>query len=348
MKINRFDYRLPKHLIAQKPVRPRDRSRLLVVRAGENRFEHRGFFEIGKILRPGDVLVLNDSKVIPARIIGKKPSGGKTEILLIKDLKNGLWQVLIKNLRTSQDLKFGGKNELTGRPVENLGNGLWKIKFNIAGEKFGKIIRKIGRAPTPPYIKRLARPEEYQTVYARRAGSAAAPTAGLHFTKRLLASLKKSGVEILFVTLHVGPGTFQPVKTGDIKKHKIHSEFAVMPAGTARRINRAKKEGRRIIAVGTTACRTLESFTDKRGIVGAGQKEVDLFIIPGYKFRAVDGLITNFHLPKTTLLFLVSAFLGDKEKNQTAGRKKLFRAYREAIKKNYRFYSFGDAMMIII
>lgn len=337
MKLSEFDYRLPKSLIAQQPARPRDRSRLLVIHKAEKRFEHRRFYEIVKILRPGDVLVLNNSKVIPGRLIGKKPTGGKIEILLIKEGKNGLWEALIKNAGTTRVVKFD-KFKLTARLIENLTNGLWKIKFNIKGEKFKKIIRQIGHPPTPPYIKRLAKSEEYQTVYARHNGSAAAPTAGLHFTKQLLNNLRKKGIEILFVTLHVGLGTFWPIKSERIENHKIHSEFAKIPYKTARAINRAKKEGRRIIAVGTTTCRTLEGFANEKGKIQAGKREINLFILPGYHFKVISGLITNFHLPKTTLLLLASAF---------AGHQLLRDAYREAIKRKYRFYSFGDAMLIL-
>ncbi|MDP1629385.1 MAG: tRNA preQ1(34) S-adenosylmethionine ribosyltransferase-isomerase QueA, partial [bacterium] len=223
----------------------------------------------------------------------------------------------------------------------------WEIKFNIGGKKLTRAMKKFGQAPVPPYIKRPANLKEYQTIYARWPGSAAAPTAGLHFTQLLINGLKRKGIELLFITLHVGLGTFQPIRTGNIQKHKMHPEWASVSAETAQKINRAKKEGRRIIAVGTTTVRTLENFADKRGVLKPGKKEIDLFILPGYKFKAVDGLITNFHLPKTTLLLLVSAFLGHKEKNQKEGRQILFRAYREAIKKKYRFYSFGDAMLII-
>lgn len=347
MKLKNFDYYLPQSLIAQKPARPRDQSRLLSIATDKGRFEHRKFYEIEKFLRAGDVLVLNDSKVLPARLTGKKPTGGKTEILLLKELKDGSWQALIKNLRTPRVIKFGGKSELTAQPLKNLGNGLWKIKFNSKGKKFKEIIGRIGQPPTPPYIKRLSNLKEYQTVFARHSGSVAAPTAGFHFTDRLLGNLEKNCVEILFVTLHIGLGTFRPIKSENVKRHRIHPEWAEMPAETALKINLAKKEGRRIIAVGTTTCRTLESFAGSRGFTKPGRKEIDLFILPGYKFKVIDGLITNFHLPKTTLLFLVSAFVGHKIKNQKRGRQILFRAYDEAIKRKYRFYSFGDAMLII-
>lgn len=340
MRLENFNYHLPKSLIAQKPISPRDRSRLLLIEKRKNRLEHRRFREILKILQPGDILVLNNSKVIPARLLGKKQSGGKAEILLLRETKNGGWKALIKNLKDKNGLnqKIAVGKNLTAQLIKNLGSGIWEIKFDLKEQELKKILRKIGKIPTPPYIKRPAKFKEYQTVFAKHPGSVAAPTAGFHFTRRLLHDLKNKGVEILFVTLHVGLGTFQPIKTADIKKHKMHSEIAEILPETARRINAAKKEKRRIIAVGTTVCRTLESFADNRGLVKSGKKEVDLFILPGYKFKIIDGLITNFHLPKTTLLLLVAAFLG---------KRLLRRAYREAIKRKYRFYSFGDAMMII-
>lgn len=349
MRLKDFNYNLPQSLIAQKPVRPRDHSRLLVIETQKEQLKHHRFYEIEKFLQSGDVLILNDSKVLPARLIGKKPSGGRVEILLLKEVKSGRWEALIKNLKekTGLEQKIVIRRRFTALAVKNSGGGIWDVQFNLKGRKLKKALAKFGLAPVPPYIKRLSNLKEYQTVYAKKLGSAAAPTAGFHFTKRLIGKLKKKGVKILFVTLHVGLGTFQPIKTEDIKRHKVYSEWAAISRKTARAINRARMECRRIIAVGTTTARTLESFAGARGFVKAGKKEVDLFILPGYKFKVLDSLITNFHLPKTTLLLLVSAFLGFKEKNQAKGRRKLFRAYNEAIKRKYRFYSFGDAMMII-
>lgn len=431
MQLSQFGYNLPQNLIAQKPIKPRDHCRLLVIdRHCEERpqgatkparlnghlgrqsyFKHLKFFEIEKFLQKGDVLVLNDSKVISARIYGKKITKGNVEILLIKKISSDTWEAMLKNFKLRESGKKiiissssshsslsssrirGSRPEsnidsrlpaCAGRrgndsagfsalPIKSIGDGLWQIKFNLKGAALDKAIHKYGHAPLPPYIKSSAKLADYQTIYAKKDGSVASPTAGLHFTKRLINKLKKKGVIFETITLHVGLGTFAPIRAENIEKHKIHSEYAEIPAKTTKAINKAKSEGRRVIAVGTTSARTLESFAssthdlrfvtsskiqdtkiDKNralydhrmcncdsietGYVKNRRKQVDIFIKPGYKFKIVDGMITNFHLPKTTLMILVSAF---------ARRDKIMRAYQEAIEKKYRFFSFGDAMLII-
>ncbi len=346
MKISEFDYYLPKNLISQKPILPRDHSRLMLVERGAGKISHRYFYELGKFLKKGDILVLNDSKVIPARLWAKRESGGKAEILLLrpnaKNFKNYAWLkewwVIGKpGLAVGQTIKFpsGLKAEIL-----KVNNYERLIRFNYQGEKLRKLIYKIGQAPVPPYIKTNINgaklKKEYQTIYAKHLGSVAAPTAGFHFTPQLIKKLKKQGIQFKYVTLHVGLGTFQPVKEENIKKHKMSAEWAEIDAKTADFLNKAKKEKKRIIAVGTTAARVLESAASGHGIKPI-QKFVDLFIYPGYKFKIVDALITNFHLPKSTLLMLVSAF---------ASRKLISTAYQKAIKNKYRFFSFGDAMFI--
>ncbi|MGC9048748.1 MAG: tRNA preQ1(34) S-adenosylmethionine ribosyltransferase-isomerase QueA [Patescibacteria group bacterium] len=345
MRLSEFDYFLPKELIAQEPVRPRDNSRLMVLNRQQKTIEHDFFYNLGKYLRPGDVLVANDSKVIPARLIGKKESGGRAEILLLKQISDDIWEALVKNCKIGDKILFpysreyeNRKNDgLFGEIVRKTENGVWEIKFNLGNKKLMKVIYRMGKAPTPPYIKRISNLKEYQTIYAKRNGSVAAPTAGFHFTKKLMDKLKKQGIQFEFVTLHVGLGTFQPVKVEEIEKHQMHEEWAEIKPGVAERLNQAKKEKRRIIAVGTTSVRVLESFA-VNGELKAGEKWIDLFIYPNYQFKFVEAMITNFHLPKSTLLMLVSAF---------AGRDFIFRAYQEAIEKKYRFYSFGDAMLIL-
>lgn len=337
MKTKEFDYFLPKELIAQKPVRPRDNSRLLILEKKSGKISHTRFLNLGKYLKKGDLLVLNNSRVIPARLIGKKPTGGKIEILLLKKIKGSNWQVLIKGKKIEKNLEIKFGKEIIGRLVKKLSEGVWQIKFNLEGKKFKEAIYKIGLAPTPPYIKRISNLKEYQTIYAQKDGSVAAPTAGFHFTKRLISSLKKRGIKFEFITLHIGLGTFRPIKTERIENHKMAAEFVIINKKTAERINKIKKAGNKIIAVGTSTVRALESAV-KDGKIYPFRGWTNLFIKPGYKFSIVDGLITNFHLPKSTNLLLVSAF---------AKRKMIFRAYQEAIRKRYRFYSFGDAMLII-
>ena len=349
MKLKDFDYNLPKELIAQKPVYPRDYSRLLILDKKTRKISHHHFYEIGSFLRGGDVLVLNNTKVIPARLIGKKlETGGRVEVFLIqpnvRDLKNYTWNnewVVIGGPRLNQGQEIIFDKRLKGEIIKVLGQERI-IKFNKGGKELEKIIFQIGQTPIPPYIKfpdkKNKLQKEYQTIFAKYFGSVAAPTAGFHFTAKLLKQLQKQGVKMEYVTLHVGLGTFQPVKEENIKKHQMHSEWAMIDKATAKRLNQYKKNKQRIISVGTTACRALESFCDKKGRIKAGEKFTNIFIYPSYKFKFVDGLITNFHLPKSTLLMLVSAL---------ASQELIKKAYQEAIKKKYRFYSFGDAMLII-
>ncbi|MBU4331939.1 tRNA preQ1(34) S-adenosylmethionine ribosyltransferase-isomerase QueA [Patescibacteria group bacterium] len=362
MKLSLFDYKLPKNLIAQCPTRPRDHSRLLVLDRTTKETSHCKFYEIEKFLQKGDILVLNNSKVIPARLYGRREgTGGKLEIFLLRQLNSNTWECLVGGRRARVGLKLKFSKTLKGElfkksdeqkclPTKALAKA-GVIKFNKRGQSLKKEIYKIGHTPTPPYIK-SASPmagrqassvkQDYQTVYAKVEGSVAAPTAGFHFTKRLINRLKKKGVQFEFVALHVGLGTFAPVKTQNIEDHKMHPEFAILDKDTCKRLNQAKKQGQRIIAVGTTSVRVLESATVKRknktsGLRPQASCPVNLFIYPGYKFKFVDCLITNFHLPKSTLLMLVSAF---------AGRPLIMKEYQEAIKRKYRFYSFGDAMFI--
>ncbi len=345
MKLKDFDYYLPKELIAQKPISPRDHSRLMVVNRKTGEIQHTYFYQIDRFLQKGDVLVLNNSKVIPARLIGTKPeTGGKIEVLLVrpnvKNLKNYQWSkewfvIGRPGLKEGQKIIFPHGLEAEVKKEINYER---LIRFNQQGEKLKKIIYQIGVAPTPPYIKRLSNLKEYQTVYAKHLGSVAAPTAGFHFTPRLIKKLQRKGVIFKYVTLHVGLGTFQPVKVENIEEHKMESEWVEIDKKTAHSLNQAKRNHQRIIAVGTTSTRALESFATCRGILRSGQKFVDLFIYPGYHFKFIDALITNFHLPKSTLMMLVSAF---------AGRELIFKAYEEAINNKYRFFSFGDAMFII-
>ena len=338
MKLSDFDYNLPKALIAQKPVTPRDHSRLMTLDRKKKKIGHRHFFNLIDCLQKGDVLVLNDTKVFPARLIGRRrESGGKVEVFLLKPVNNNTWEALIGNRRKKIGQAVEFKKGLSCEIIKKIDESVWLVTFNKSGKSLERIIDQIGLTPLPPYIKAAGFRNRYQTVYAQYRGSVAAPTAGFHFTKGLIGKLKKKGVQFEFVTLHVGLGTFEPVKEGNVKQHKMHSEYALLNERAAERLNRAKKEGRRIIAVGTTSVRTLESFNIK-GKFKAGQKWTDIFIYPGYKFKAIDAIITNFHLPKSTLLMLVMAF---------AGKGFIVKAYREAVKKKYRFYSFGDAMLII-
>lgn len=338
MKLSEFDFNLPKNLIAQKQASPRDACRLMVLDRSKGLVVHDRFYNLGKYLQQGDVLVLNNSKVLPARLIGKKATGGKVEILLLKQITPAVWQCLVGFVPITKQvglkIKFSGK--LSGEIIKRTGDTA-VIKFNLSGAKLMEQILKIGQPPTPPYIKRLAKSSEYQTVYAEKLGSVAAPTAGMHFTKPLMNKLKRMGVEIQYVTLHVGLGTFQPVKEDDITKHKIHSEYFELDKKTAERLNAAKRAGRRIIACGTTTVRVLESCA-RGGKLSAKNGETKIFIYPGYKFQFIDALVTNFHVPKSTLIMLISAF---------AGKKFIDRAYQIAIKKKYRFYSFGDAMLVL-
>ena len=330
--LNRFDYHLPNNLISQNPIKPRDHARLLILDKYTEEIEHKKFFNIEDYLKPGDVLVLNNSKVIPARLLGNKQTGGKIEIFLLSKHAPKVWQVLIKgSIKPDQEVHL--KNKIKAKITKKHDKESWLVKFNCSD----KNLFAIGDTPLPPYIKNKAKMIDYQTVYAKSAGSVAAPTAGLHFTKNLINKLKKRGIKIQYITLHVGLGTFMSVKSQYIEDHKIHRELAILDKKTANTLNSAKKSGNKIIAIGTTAVRTLEAFSNTKGIIKSQSKWVNIFIYPGYKFKFVDSIITNFHLPKSTLLMLISAFTSET---------KIKKAYREAIKKKYKFYSFGDAMLI--
>ena len=341
MNINEFDYDLPKELIAQTPLKNRDESKLLVLNKNTGDIKHETFKNIIDYLKKGDVLVLNDTKVIPARLIGVKEETKATiELLLLKDLGNDTWECLsrpAKRLKVGTIVSFGD-GLLKAQVIEKFSEGLTHIKLIYEGILM-EILDKLGTMPLPPYIhEKLEDQSRYQTVYAKNIGSAAAPTAGLHFTKELLKQIEDKGVIITYVTLHVGLGTFRPVEVENILEHKMHSEYYVMNKETADILNKAKKEGRRIIAVGTTSTRTLETIaTNNNGMFIASSGNTDIFIYPGYQFKAIDALITNFHLPKSTLVMLVSAL---------ASKEIILNAYEEAIKNNYRFFSFGDAMFI--
>lgn len=341
MRTSDFDYELPEELIAQEPLADRDGCRLMVLSRFTGEISHKIFHDITGYLNEGDCLVINNTKVIPARLIGEKvPTGGKVEILLLKRISADMWETIVrpgKKLRRGARVSFGG-GLLTAEVKEVLPDGNRMVQFEYNGI-FEEILDRLGQMPLPPYItKELKDKNSYQTVYARYEGSAAAPTAGLHFTGELLDRLRKQGVNIAQVTLHVGLGTFRPVKVENVEAHHMHSEFYRITNQAADIINNTKKNGGRIICVGTTSCRTIESAADESGIVYPGEDDTDIFIYPGYKFRIMDGLITNFHLPESTLLMLVSAF---------AGKENVLNAYREAVRQKYRFFSFGDAMVIL-
>lgn len=334
-----FDFYLPEELIAQTPLEKRDASRLLHLNKQTGEIEHKHFYDIKQYLREGDCLVLNDSRVLPARLIGARPTGGAVELVLLKDLGDNRWECLSRpgrKTKPGQELVFGN-GELTAVVQEVTLGGNRIVKFSYEGI-FLEILERLGKMPLPPYIKEeLQDSERYQTVYSKALGSAAAPTAGLHFTKELLAEIADMGVKICYVTLHVGLGTFRPVKADKIEDHEMHSEFCIVPDETAESVNAVKRAGGRVIAVGTTSCRTLESFTTEDGVLQATSGWTNIFIYPGYKFKCIDALITNFHLPESTLIMLVSAL---------AGREHILNAYNTAVKERYRFFSFGDAMMI--
>ena len=336
MLTSSFSYNLPKELIAQSPAKPRDHSRLMVLDKKSGKIEHHNFFELPNLLKKGDVLIFNNSKVFKARLIGKKETGGKVEVFLHRPLTDNKWEVLIKGRNIKKDDIITLSKNLVAT-IKNNKNEIFIVAFNKSGLTLQKIIDKIGHVPLPPYIKKSSRLSQYQTIYAKTRGSVAAPTAGLHFTKRILSLLKKKDIQIEYITLHVGLGTFQPIKTNEIEGHIIHSELATINKQTAKRLNKAKDKGQRIIAVGTTSVRTLEAFSDFKGDVSFGIQDINLFITPGYKFKFIDSMITNFHLPESSLLVLISA-LSDK--------KKILQAYKTAVKKKYRFYSFGDSMFI--
>jgi len=339
MKTKDFWYDLPEELIAQTPLEKRDTSRLLVMDRKTGEVQHRHFYDILGYLREGDCLVMNDSRVLPARLLGHRPSGGAVEVLLLRELGEKRWECLCKpgrKMQVGSEVVFGD-GELTATVLEVREDGNRVIEFHYDGI-FLEVLERLGKMPLPPYIKaELQDQERYQTVYSRELGSAAAPTAGLHFTKELLEKLREKGVDLAFVTLHVGLGTFRPVKAESISEHHMHSELCMISDETAKKLNAARARGGRIVCVGTTSCRTLESLAQPDGSFVAGSKWTDIFIYPGYQFRAMDALITNFHLPESTLVMLVSAF---------AGREHVLHAYETAVKEKYRFFSFGDAMLI--
>lgn len=340
MKVSDFYYDLPERLIAQSPATNRDESRLMVLDKKTGEIRHRHFYDVTEYLNPGDVLVLNDSRVIPARIFTKrKDTGADVEVFLLKPLPGNCWECMVrpgKKARTGKELIVG---DVSLRIEEELENGNRRISFACDGDLTEKL-KEIGQIPLPPYIhEKLEDEERYQTVYSRAEGSVAAPTAGLHFTPELLEKLKKKGVQLCFVTLHVGIGTFRPVKSETVEGHTMHSESYIFPQAAADMINRARKEGGRIVAVGTTACRVLETVGNRFGdILEEACGDTDIFIYPGYRFQVVDRLITNFHLPESTLIMLVSAL---------SSKEIIMNAYREAVKEEYRFFSLGDAMMIL-
>ena len=339
MKTHDFWYDLPEELIAQTPLEKRDSSRLMVMDKDTGKVSHKHFYNIIDYLQPGDCLVMNDSRVLPARLLGHRPTGGAVEVLLLRDLGNKQWECLCKpgrKMQVGSQVVFGD-GELTATVVRVKDDGNRIVEFSYEGI-FLEVLERLGKMPLPPYIKEeLADQERYQTVYSREVGSAAAPTAGLHFTQELLDKLHDRGVKTAFVTLHVGLGTFRPVKADDISQHHMHSELCMISQETADILNETRSAGGRIVCVGTTSCRTLESLVKDDGSFEVCSKWTDIFIFPGYKFKAMQALITNFHLPESTLVMLVSAF---------AGRENVLNAYAEAVRKNYRFFSFGDAMFI--
>ncbi len=341
LDLSKFDYDLPESLVAQEPPEQRGDSRLMVVRLGSDKLEHRCFSDLLNYLNPGDILVVNDTKVLPARLLGKKEdTGAQVEVLLLKRLFGNRWESLVrpgKRLKAGSRVTFGG-GLLKCQILDSTDYGGRIVQFFYEGS-FEEVLDRVGVMPLPPYIKKpLLDRRRYQTIYARQAGSAAAPTAGLHFSHQLLGRIAAMGVNVATVLLHVGLGTFRPVEVEDIRRHHMHAEYYEIPEPSVAAIEKARARGGKVIAVGTTTTRCLESASGDGGSVRSGSGWTDIFIYPGYRFKAIDGLITNFHLPKSTLLMMVSAL---------AGREKILRAYREAIRENYRFYSFGDAMLII-
>ena len=340
MKTHDFWYELPEELIAQTPLEQRDASRLLVLDRVSGDINHRHFYDVIDYLKPGDCLVMNDSRVLPARLLGHRPTGGAVEVLLLRDLGDKKWECLCKPGRKMQpgnEVIFGD-GELTATVLEVREDGNRVVEFHYEGI-FLEVLERLGKMPLPPYIKaELSNQERYQTVYSKEVGSAAAPTAGLHWTPELLEKAREKGVKLAFVTLHVGLGTFRPVKAEEISEHHMHAELCMLSQETADILNETKRAGGRVICVGTTSCRTLESLVNEDGTFEAKSKWTEIFIFPGYTFKAMDGLITNFHLPESTLVMLVSAF---------AGREHVLAAYEEAVRERYRFFSFGDAMCIL-
>ena len=340
VKLEEFDYNLPEELIAQVPIAKRDESRLMVLHRNNNTIEHKTFKDVIDYLKPGDCLVRNNTKVIPARLYGKKETGANVEFVLLNQIEGDIWESIVKpgnKLKPGTKVEFGD-GLLKATILDIMDGGTRKVKFEYEGI-FNEILDKIGLMPLPPYIhESLKEKDRYQTVYAKYNGSAAAPTAGLHFTPELLKRIEEKGIKIANVTLHVGIGTFRPVKEENIEEHKMHTEHFYIKQEDVEKINETKKAGGRVIAVGTTSCRVLETIaSEETGLVNATEGDTGIYIYPGYKFKCIDGLITNFHLPKSTLLMLVSAL---------AGRKFVLDAYNEAVKEKYRFFSFGDAMLI--
>jgi len=339
VKVSEFNYNLPEELIAQVPIKNRDESRLMILNREKRTIEHKMFKDIIDYLEPGDCLVRNNTKVIPARLYGKKETGANVEFLLLNNIEGDIWESIVRpgnKLHVGTKVIFGD-GLLEAEILEIMPGGTRKVKFTYEGI-FNEILDKIGLMPLPPYIhETLKDRDRYQTVYAKYDGSAAAPTAGLHFTNELLEKIKKKGIEIANVTLHVGIGTFRPVKEDEVEKHDMHTEHYYIKKEDAEKINNAKKNGKKIISVGTTSCRVLETVADENGFVRETEGDTNIFIYPGYKFKCIDNLITNFHLPQSTLLMLVSA-LADKEF--------ILEAYNKAVDENYRFFSFGDAMYI--
>lgn len=339
MKTHDFWYDLPEELIAQTPLVRRDASRLMVLNKETGDVFHRHFYDIIEYLKPGDCLVMNDSRVLPARLLGHRPTGGAVELLLLRDLGGKRWECLAKpgrKLQVGQDVIFGN-GDLTATVTAVRDDGNREVEFHYKGI-FLEVLERLGKMPLPPYIKsELTDQERYQTVYSREVGSAAAPTAGLHFTEELLERIRRKGVKTAFVTLHVGLGTFRPVKAEEITSHHMHSELCMLTDETAKILNETRINGGRIVCVGTTSCRTLESLVNDDGSFVSKSRWTDIFIYPGYRFKAMDALITNFHLPESTLVMLVSAF---------AGREHVLNAYKMAVAERYRFFSFGDAMFI--
>lgn len=339
MKTSDFYYDLPAELIAQTPLKQRDSSRLLVLNKESGERAHRHFFDILEYLKPGDCLVMNDSRVLPARLLGHRPTGGASELLLLTQKEDDVWECLAKpgrKLHAGAEIIFGN-GDLRATVLSETETGNRIVKFHYEGI-FLEVLERLGKMPLPPYIKEeLEDGERYQTVYSKVNGSAAAPTAGLHFTKELLSRIEEKGIKLAFVTLHVGLGTFRPVQVDDVNHHHMHAEFCMINADTARILNETKQNGGRVVCVGTTSCRTLESLANEDGSFEEKSSWTEIFIYPGYRFKAMDALITNFHLPESTLIMLVSAF---------AGYDNVMDTYREAVKERYRFFSFGDAMMI--
>lgn len=340
MNVSDFYYDLPEELIAQTPIEKRDESRLMVLNRASQTIEHKTFKDIIEYLEPGDCLVRNNTKVIPARLYGKKATGAKIEFLLLNRIEGDIWECIVRpghKLKPGTEVEFGD-GILKAKVLDVMEGGTRKVEFKYEGI-FNEILDKIGLMPLPPYIhESLKDNDRYQTVYAKYEGSAAAPTAGLHFTPELFEKIKAKGIDVANVTLHVGIGTFRPVKVENVEEHHMHSEHFYIKQEDVDKINNAKKNGKRVIAVGTTSCRVLETIADENGMVKPTEGDTQIFIYPGYKYKCLDGLVTNFHLPESTLIMLVSAL---------AGRDYIMKAYNEAVKERYRFFSFGDAMLIL-